>query len=71
MKYGIIVFKETTNIGDDIQSYAAMKQLPRVDYFIERESLNEFISNDNEKVKTIMNGWYMHNRFCFPPSNIS
>ena len=68
MKYGIIVFKETTNIGDDIQSYAAMKQLPRVDYFIERESLNEFISNDNEKVKTIMNGWYMHNRFCFPPS---
>lgn len=68
MKYGIIVFDKTFNIGDDIQSYAAMKQLPQIDYYIEREKLNEFVSKNGEKVKTIMSGWFLHNRYCFPPS---
>lgn len=67
-KYGIIVFNKTKNIGDDIQSYAALKRLPKVDYFIERERLNEFISTDKSTVKTIMNGWFLHNRISFPPS---
>lgn len=68
MKYGLVVFKETTNLGDDIQSYSIKKLLPKVDYFIEREKLNEFISNDNEVVKTIIGGWYNHDKFSFPPS---
>ena len=25
MKYGLILYKETDNLGDDIQSYAAMQ----------------------------------------------
>ena len=37
MKYGLVVFKETTNLGDDIQSYSIKKMLPQVDYYIERE----------------------------------
>lgn len=68
MKYAIIVFKDSINIGDDIQSYAAMKQLPKVDYFIEREHMNEFIPEDKKKVKTLISGWYIHNRYRFPPS---
>lgn len=68
MKYGLIVFKETENIGDDIQSYSNLKFLPRVDYFIERERLNEFIPNKNEKVATIISGWYLHDVYSFPPS---
>ncbi len=68
MKYAITVFKDSINIGDDIQSYAAMKQLPKVDYFIEREHMNEFIPEDKKKVKTLINGWYIHNRYRFPPS---
>ena len=68
MKYGLIVFKNTTNIGDDIQSYAIKKLLPSVDYYIEREKLNEFTSKNNEKVKTIISGWFNHDKLSFPPS---
>ena len=68
MKYGLVVFKETTNLGDDIQSYSIKKLLPKVDYFIESEKLNAFISNDKEVVKTIIGGWYNHDNFSFLPS---
>ena len=37
MKYGLIIFENTENLGDDIQSYAAMQFLPRVDYIIVRD----------------------------------
>lgn len=68
MKYGLIVFKETENIGDDIQSYAAIKYLPQVDYYIEREKLDEFVPKNEEQVITIMNGWYLHSKINFPIS---
>lgn len=68
MKYGIIVFKNTENIGDDIQSYAAAKLLPKVDYYIEREYIDTFVPSKKEYVKTIMNGWFMHNKHNFFPS---
>ncbi|MGI6612109.1 MAG: polysaccharide pyruvyl transferase family protein [Candidatus Nanosyncoccaceae bacterium] len=68
MKYGLIVFNKTANIGDDIQSYAAKQFLPRVDYYIEREELNEFVSDNGEVIKTIMSGWYTHEPSSFPPS---
>ncbi len=68
MKYGIIVFKKTRNIGDDIQSYAAKRFLPNIDYYIEREEINNFIPVKNELVTCILNGWYNHNKFSFPPS---
>lgn len=67
-KYGLIVFNKTKNLGDDIQSYAAIRYLPQIDYYIEREKLNEFISDDGEIVNTIMNGWYMHDITSMPPS---
>ena len=55
MKYGLLVFKETDNIGDDIQAYAAERFLPKVDYYIDRESLNVFMPNNQERVAMIMN----------------
>lgn len=42
MKYGVIVHKTTMNMGDDIQSYAAAKILPHVDYYLARENLDSF-----------------------------
>lgn len=30
--------------------------------------MDEFTPSSNEKVAVIMNGWYMHNGFAFPPS---
>ena len=68
MKYGLITFKKTENIGDDIQSYAAMSFLPKVDYYIEREKMDLFIPKNKEQVVTIMNGWFLHSKINFPIS---
>lgn len=64
-KYGVILYKDTVNLGDDIQTYAATKFLPRVDYVIDRESISSFTPKKEEKVKTIMNGWYNHDKTQF------
>ncbi|MDD4387377.1 MAG: polysaccharide pyruvyl transferase family protein [Clostridia bacterium] len=68
MKYGLIVYKDTENIGDDIQSYVAKRFLPKVDYYIEREELDEFLPKQKEEVAVIMNGWFLHKKYNFPPS---
>ena len=41
--YGLMYYKSTDNIGDDIQTYAAMKFLPHIDYYIDREDLSCFV----------------------------
>lgn len=68
MKFGLLVFENTENIGDDIQSYAAIQFLPQIDYFIDRENMNTFQTQNNEPIAVIMNGWFMHNKWNFPPS---
>ena len=68
MKYGIIVYGNATNIGDDIQSYAASRLLPRVDYYIEREQIDTFRPEEDEPVIAIVNGWFSHNKLAWPPS---
>lgn len=68
MKYGVIVYIQTDNIGDDILSYAGMKYLPHVDYVIDRESLDTFCPKQKEYVSVIMNGWFLFNKFNWPPS---
>ncbi len=65
MKYGLLYYKDTNNIGDDIQSYAASRFMPRIDYMIDREHLNDFVPSKKEYVKTIMNAWYIHDIFNF------
>lgn len=67
MKYGLILNFTTDNIGDDIQSYAAAQFLPSIDCVIDREGLDRF-DNSDEPVKAIMNGWYMYDKFNWPPS---
>lgn len=72
MKYGVLVFRETTNIGDDIQSYASRRFLPRYEYLIEREDLMSFESDNNELVSCIMNAWYSHKSYnTILPNNIN
>lgn len=65
MKYGLLYYKDTDNIGDDIQTYAQERFLPRIDYLVDRENLELFIPNRKEKVKLIMNAWYVHDIFNF------
>ncbi len=65
MKYGLVI-ASTENLGDDIQSLAAMQFLPRVDILLNRENLNKI--KLKEPVKAIMNGWFMHKPENWPPS---
>ncbi|MEM4439093.1 MAG: polysaccharide pyruvyl transferase family protein [Pyrobaculum sp.] len=67
MKYGV-VYAKTNNIGDDIQTVAALQYLPRVDFWIDREYLHRFKSDD--VVKVILNGWYTHHPWSWPPSDV-
>lgn len=65
MKYGLLYYKDTDNIGDDIQTYAQERFLPHVDYLVDRENLEMFVPDKKEKVKVIMNAWYIHDMFNF------
>lgn len=68
MKYGIVMYKDTENIGDDVQTYVAEKYLPKVDYIIDRDNITSFIPEKKEYVITIMNAWWMNKKFNWPPS---
>lgn len=68
MKYGVLLNKSNVNGGDDIQAYATARFLPHVDYFIDREHIDEFASDSGEPVAVIMNAWYMWAKWNWPPS---
>lgn len=68
MKYGLVYFDKTDNIGDDIQSYAVMHFLPQIDYLIDRERMNEFMGDIKEPVAVVLSGWFLHKKFNWPPS---
>ncbi len=68
MKYGLIWYPKSANIGDDIQSYAAIRYLPQIDYIINREELDSFSTSNGESVAVIMNGWYLYEHYHWPPS---
>ena len=69
MKYGLLVTSPISgykNIGDYIQSLAALQFSPNVDTYIEKE----MVSNDidiNERTKVIMNAWYIWHPENWPP----
>ena len=68
-KYAVM-WASTVNIGDDIQTLAAINFLKKKGItkysFIDREKLSDY---NGEPVTLIMNGWYIHNINKFPPSN--
>lgn len=68
IKYGLFSYA-TDNIGDEIQSIAARRFLPRVDYYLDRDNIDGLEVQPREKVKVIMNGWYSHKPELFPPDS--
>ena len=60
------------NIGDIIQSIAARRFLPQVNYYAHREHLDSFSPDpdNNVTVKMILNGCFMNQPLNFPPSEI-
>ena len=69
MKYGVLYNKTNVNIGDDIQAFATARFLPQIDYFVDRERIDQFVSDNNEPVAMIMNAWYMWAKWHWPPVN--
>ena len=68
--YGILKYS-SQNIGDEIQSVAAMRFLPKIDYYCHRERLDQFHLPEEQagqKLKLIMNAWWMWQPKHFPPS---
>lgn len=66
MKYATLTYSNANNLGDDLQSLAAMQFLPRVDAFIDRD----FIGNEKRKLRVIGNAYwegFNENDLSFPP----
>jgi hypothetical protein len=61
-------YRNTGNLGDEIQSIAARRFLPRIDCMLDRDRLNARIAEPGRPVKLIMNGWYTHHPENWPPS---
>ena len=68
MKFGCLYYADSENIGDDIQTYAQRRFLPQVDYWVDRESLNTFVPDSEERVAMIMNAWFMYSPQNWPPT---
>ena len=57
------------NMGDYIQTIAGMQYFPQIDEYVEREAISSFRPiDDTQKVKVIMNAWWMWNPENWPPS---
>lgn len=67
MKLGIIAYPGSINIGDEVQSVAAQRLLPKIDVYVDREGMKKFKSD--KKVKLICNGWFMEKPNQWPPSS--
>lgn len=66
MKYKLlgVSTEDGVNIGDYIQALAAGQYYDNVDGFVQREKLSEY---SGEPSAIIMNGWFMHHPFNWPP----
>lgn len=65
MKKAIIYYKDTYNIGDTVQTFAAKSLLGGTDLYLDREALNKY---EGEKVKLLCNGYFMAEPENWPPS---
>ena len=68
MKYGIIYNSQIKDLGEDILTYSVMKQMPKIDYIIEKNNLNTFVPEKEELVNTIIYGNFASNSLALPPS---
>ena len=67
MENAVLGFIGSKNIGDYVQTKAVLDIVGSKNAkILDRESLNNY--NEN-KIKTIINGWFMENPNNWPPSN--
>ena len=66
MKYGLICYNHLENLGNEVQSIAARRFLPKVDYYVDFNNLSNF-NSAKEEFKIIMNAWDLHEKKSWPP----
>jgi hypothetical protein len=64
--FGLLTYSESTNLGDEIQSLAARRFLPKVDHLVSREQLSDDPGCD-QSINLILNGWFLRNPNHWPP----
>lgn len=67
MKYGLMCYNHLENVGNEVQSIAARRFLPQIDYYVDFNNLSEFRAD--EEFKMIMNAWYLHEKKSWPPAD--
>ncbi len=63
----VIGYPNSINLGDEVQSIAATRLLPRVDRYLPREALHTVTSD--KRLKLLCNGFFMYNPSHWPPSD--
>ena len=66
-RYALLSYT-TRNLGDDIQSLAALQFLPHVDALVDRDQIGEFQGSAEHRI--LMNGWFMGRRSWPPPESL-
>lgn len=66
MRYGLLKYKMSRNVGDEIQSLAARQFLPRVDEYLDRDALSQ--RQSSAPLRLIANSWWAHAPKMWPPS---
>ncbi len=68
MSFGVFSYAGTDNLGDEIQSLAAMAHIPTPSYFLNRDNLEREGARIEGHASVIMNGWYGQYPENWPPS---
>lgn len=63
----VIGYPFSSNLGDEVQSIAAARLLPRVDRYLPRERLDE--ANGDQPIKLLCNGFFLHQPDHWPPAD--
>jgi hypothetical protein len=69
MAFGVLSYSGTDNLGDEIQSLAAMGHIPEPKYFLDRDKLDVEGDKIDGYASVIMNGWYGQFPEHWPPSD--
>lgn len=67
--YGALCYDNSCNLGDNIQTIAAIQYLPRVDFWVDRDSGVTNLPMDGKGI-VIYNGWFNLNYWRNIPSNV-
>jgi len=66
MLWGALKYGSSRNLGDDIQTIAASRFLPRIDVLIDRERLQS--DAPAKRAAVVFNGWFLHSFGQWPPA---